>query len=99
MEITHDAAARRFQATGGTEAYLAYETPGDGVLDLTHTYVAPAERDKGVGEALVEHALDYARDREYLVIPTCPFVRKWISEHPAYESLVTDYGFGTAAKP
>ena len=100
MEITHDSAAHRFQAaTGGGEAYIEYNEPEKGVLDMTHTYVAPAERNKGVGEALAAYALDYVRTHDYLVIPSCPFIRKWITEHPQYQDRVTNHGFGTQAKP
>ena len=95
MEVTHDRDSHRFVASVEEgEAYLAYSPRGDGVLDLQHTFVSPAERGEGVGTVLVRAALDYARERGLHVIPTCPFARKWINEHPQYADLVSSPGFG-----
>ena len=36
----------------------------------------------------MQSSLDAARERQLTVLPYCPFVRKWISEHPGYAELV-----------
>lgn len=89
MQIEHEPEADRFVAkVEGGPALLEYSLPREGVIDLLHTFVPRASRSEGVGEALVEHALDHARRNGLKVIPTCPFVRAWLSEHPGYEELL-----------
>lgn len=92
MQIHHDAEASQFVAeVEEGEAYLAYEEVAPGVWDLQHTYVSPAERGEGVGEALVRHALERARGGGVRVIPTCPFVARWLEDHPEYADRVTSH--------
>ena len=64
IAVEHVEGARRFEARAGGEmlGYMSYEDAGKGVLDLTHTVVAPAARGQGVGEALVRGALAHARE-------------------------------------
>src|SRR4051812_19324387 len=60
----------------------------DGRIVFTHTEVDPRFEGHGVGGRLVRFALDDARARGLAVVPSCPFVRRYIREHPAYKDLV-----------
>jgi uncharacterized protein len=81
--IEHDSADHQFVAhLPEGEAYLAYATEGNGTLDLEHTVVPQEARGRGVGESLVRAALGYAREKGVRVIPSCPFVRQWLADHP-----------------
>jgi hypothetical protein len=85
IDIRHDEERGRFVADlEGEDAYLEYSPAGEGRLDFTSTFVPPSHRHQGIGERIVKHALAYARERGYEVIPTCPFVRQVIEEHPEY---------------
>jgi hypothetical protein len=55
---------------------------GDDVLNLQHTEVPPSAKGQGVGDALVRHALAYARERGLRVMATCPYVQAWLRRHP-----------------
>lgn len=89
MQVEHEESGRRFVAqTDGGEAELSYETPREGVLDLVHTFVPADTRGEGVGEALVMRALDHARQNGLKIIPTCPFVLRWMEAHPDQADLV-----------
>ncbi|MCH8113727.1 MAG: N-acetyltransferase [Proteobacteria bacterium] len=78
LDIRHDPGGGRFVASiGGEEATLLYTEAGAGTLDFTRTYVPDALRHQKIGEAIVKHALAYAAENGYEVIPTCPFV-KWV---------------------
>jgi uncharacterized protein len=89
MSIEHDGARRRFRARlEEGEAFLSYERPRPGVLDLQHTIVPAAAQGRGVGDSLVRAAVGHARESGSRIIPTCPFVEHWLSEHPEEADLV-----------
>lgn len=91
MNVEHRPAAHRFSVPfGQDDAYLEYEEIGGRTLDLLHTIVPPAEQGRGVGAELVEHALRYAREHDYRVVPSCPFIQRWLGEHPEYDDLVAE---------
>lgn len=88
MQITHDPAGRRFQAdVDGATAYLSYRELPDRVLDFHHTYVPTAGRGRGIASQLTAHALEFARDGGYKVVPSCPFVAAYLRRHPEYRDL------------
>ena len=89
MDVQHLAGEKRFTvAVEGGEGMLAYESPRAGVIDLQHTVVPEAARERGVGAALVAAAVSHARAQELRIIPTCPFVKHWLEQHPEAADLV-----------
>ena len=88
-EVRHDAAAHRFALEiEGSTAVLEYAQVDAGTLDYRHTFVPPALRGRGLASVLTEHALRYARDHALKVVPTCPFVSKYVERHPEYRTLL-----------
>lgn len=88
LDITHDASANRFETTvDGRTGYISYQERGD-TLVYDHTIVPQALGGKGIGSALVKHALDYARAHNKKVVPQCSFVSAYINKHPDYQALV-----------
>ena len=57
-------------------------TREDGKVVLVHTEVEPRHKGEGLGNVLVQGALDDLRERglEYRVV--CPFVRAYLRRHP-----------------
>jgi hypothetical protein len=89
MNVEHDESGSRFVVrVDGDEAELAYTMAGPKLIDLRHTYVPASARGKGVGETLAEAAFAYAREHGYRVVPSCPFVRKWLRRHKEQAELV-----------
>ena len=89
IQINHDKQAKRFETTiEGQTGYLSYQDKGD-VLIYDHTIVPQSLGGKGVGSALVKHALNYARDNDKKVLPQCSFVASYIDKHPEYQDLVS----------
>lgn len=84
VHVEHRADANRFTADVGADkpAVLAYQTAGPGVLDLQHTIVPPAAQGEGVASALVQAAVNYARQNDVKLIPTCEYVAAWLQRHP-----------------
>lgn len=88
-EIVHQREQHRFVVeVDGRSAFLRYRPVDERTLDFTTTWVDPALRGRGVGEALVEAALEYARERGCGVIPTCWFVRTVVDRNPEYGDLL-----------
>jgi predicted GNAT family acetyltransferase len=89
MTVEHDEKASRFFVrVEGEEAELIYTRVGPKLIDLQHTYVPEGARGHGVAEALAKAAFDFARERGFRVVPTCPFVRRWLAAHPEELKLV-----------
>jgi predicted GNAT family acetyltransferase len=89
MNVHHDEAAQRFVIHFDEEdATLQYSLPGPRVIDLVHTYVPESARGHGAAEKLALAAFDYARANKLRVVPSCPFIRKWLSGHAELLELV-----------
>jgi len=69
---------------------LNYRRKGPEVVDLHSTLVPPHLRGRGIGTALVQHALDWARSENVRVIATCPFVQDFLERNPEYQDLIAD---------
>ena len=83
VSVRHDPEGSRFVVDlPDGQGELIYGEFAEDVLDLQHTEVPPSARGKGVGEALVRAALEYARERGARVMATCPYVRAWLRRHP-----------------
>ena len=95
VETRHEPEQSRFVAVVDDQvAHLDYTEPGEGVLDYRHTWVPESLRHRGIGERLVLDALGWARDHGYRVIPSCPFVRHVLKQHPEYEDVRAVDGTG-----
>ena len=86
--IRHEPADCRFvlQVEGDT-AFISYRELSGHTLDLNHTFVPVPVRGSGIASQLTAHALRYARDRGYKVLPSCPFVAAYIARNPEYQNL------------
>lgn len=89
VQIVHAPERDRWEAVAGGRAvgYLSYELAGD-VIDLQHTVVDPAQRGGGLGGRLAEAALQHAREEGLRVRPSCPFIPRYLAEHPEHRDLV-----------
>lgn len=86
--INHNKQANRFETTiDGQTGYISYKERG-GSLVYDHTIVPQALGGRGVGSALVKHALDYAREHDKKVVSQCSFVSSYINKHPDYQDLI-----------
>ena len=72
----------------GRESSLSYSQPNHRRLVLEHTFVPPQDRNRGIAEMLTRQALAFAEDRGLQVVPECGYVRKFIEEHPKFQTLL-----------
>lgn len=87
--VQHDTAARRFTLDiNGAEAVLDYRELDAKTLDYHHTFVPNALRGGGIASQLADHALRYARDHGFKVVPSCPFIATYIERHSEFQPLV-----------
>jgi predicted GNAT family acetyltransferase len=63
------------------EAELVYRRNGRRLV-LVHTGVPRALRGRGVGGRLVAAAVERARQEGLVVVPVCPYARRWLEDHP-----------------
>lgn len=89
MQITHNPTAQKFETViDGHTAFLSYEMIDDNTLNYNHTIVPPALGGRGVGMALVKFALEYAKENNQKVVPSCSFVASHIQRRVEYQSLL-----------
>ena len=89
IEVHDRPEQRQFVITvDGETAGVATYRLRDGVITFLHTGVKPAFSGRGLGARLAADALQDARQRGLRVRPLCPFIAKFISEHPEYQDLV-----------
>ena len=81
----------RYEARLGDERILAglidYRV-GGGWVALVHTEVLDGFEGQGIGSRLVRAALGDLRERELAVIPRCPFVARWLQNHPEQHDIL-----------
>ncbi|MFZ0454729.1 MAG: GNAT family N-acetyltransferase [Ignavibacteriaceae bacterium] len=91
LEIQHNKDKKRFFTfVDGREAYLTYENDSNNVLNFNHTYVPFNLRGRNIAAKVVGHALEYVRENNLKVIPSCSYVRAFIEKNKQFSSLVEE---------
>jgi len=87
--VADNPSANRFEITvdGVVAGYSEYQRT-DGEIEFTHTVVDDAYEGQGLGSTMVRAALDEVRRDGVQVVPSCPFVKKYIQRHDEYSDLV-----------
>ena len=71
----------------GEYAFIEYRYyKGD--IAFMHTTVPEVCRGKGIAAAMAVVALNFAKDRHLKIMLYCPYVSKYVKEHPEYYTLV-----------
>lgn len=89
ISVRHNAAESRFEATVDGKLSVADYQMRDGEMVMTHTYVPPELRGRGIAEKLVRAALDHAKQEQLRVVPACSYVDLFIQRHAEYQTLVS----------
>jgi predicted GNAT family acetyltransferase len=55
--------------------------PGDGSVAFTHTETLPEFAGRGLGLELARQSVADAVARDQLIVPLCPFVRRYLETH------------------
>ncbi len=88
MRVIDNKEMNRFETEiDGHKAIVEY-TVKPGILSLNHTEVPKALSGQGIASEMVEKVLLEIELRGLKIIPVCPFVRKYIEDHPEWKSIV-----------
>jgi len=89
MNLVHDEEARRFVASGPDgEGFISYGMLEPGVLDLEYIEVPFRFRGTGVAGRIVQAVCRHARASGVRVVPTCPYIVWWFTQHPEEQDLL-----------
>ena len=90
IEVIHEKGNERFVIYAeGNEVYVEY-TMRNNTIDLNHTYTHPALRGKGLAAHVVRAALEFAKENNLKVIPTCSYTQAFIAKNDEYKKLVAN---------
>jgi predicted GNAT family acetyltransferase len=83
-----DRARYEISLDGKLAGFVTYRRAGDTIV-LVHTEIDDAFEGHGLGGELARGALDDIRARGQHVVAKCPFIAKYVREHPEYGDLVS----------
>jgi len=87
-KVIHEKESERFVINlEGNEVYVEYTMTGN-EINLYHTFTDPALRGKGLAAQVVRAALEFAKENNLKVIPTCSYVQAFIAKNKEYQELV-----------
>ena len=87
--VIHDEKDHKFYLIiDGQESHLTYHMTAEEVINFNHTYVPPSLRGQGLAAELVKYGLEFAKQKNYKVIPSCSYVSTYISRYTEYEELL-----------
>lgn len=69
-------------------AELSYIPKDENTIIIDHVFVSNTLRGKGIGNQLVDKAVQYAREKNVKVIPSCSFAHKIMCENDAYKDVL-----------
>lgn len=70
-------------------AEMTYQREGLRKIVIDHTAVSKELKGRGIGRSLVEAAVKFARHKNLLIKPNCPFVKKVLESSEEYEDVLT----------
>ncbi len=70
-------------------AEMTYTREGLRKIVINHTAVSKSLKGKGIGKALVNAAVKFARGKNLLIKPVCSFAKKVLESSEEYEDVLT----------
>lgn len=80
-QVKHNVDENRFEIEiDGLLSVVEYNIVGD-KIDIYHTGVPQELSGRGIAATLVKNILEYAKDNNLEVIPSCSYVKTYIERH------------------
>ncbi|NHE56777.1 GNAT family N-acetyltransferase [Cyclobacterium plantarum] len=93
MDIQHQTKSTKgsffIESEGQISAEMTYSRAGDKLLIIDHTEISASLRGKGVGEALVFRAVEFARANQLKILPLCPFAKSVFEKNPEIRDVLS----------
>ena len=86
--VRNDPRSRYEAWLGDTRAGVATFRESETSVTFIHTIVDEAFGGRGIGSRLAAFALDDTVGRGKRIIPRCPFIRAYLTDHPEYDEHV-----------
>lgn len=88
IPLNNNELSRQFELViDQVKAKIEYDLQKDRIF-LLHTEVPQALAGRGVGNAIVEKALQYIDANNLKLVPLCPFVASYLKKHPDWKRLL-----------
>lgn len=81
-KVVNNPEKHQFEIQLGQELGLLTYREHDDQIVLMHTEVPESYRGKGFADKLAKAALEYAKQKNLAVVPSCRFVRAYLKRHP-----------------
>jgi predicted GNAT family acetyltransferase len=89
MEISHDSKSREFSAlVEGQKCIVHYTVIDNNTIDIDHTFVPRAIRNKGVARSMMEQIIKFLEHNNIKVNPTCSYAQKFFDDDRYRKYLV-----------
>jgi uncharacterized protein len=88
--ISHLETASGGEFTIGRDAIMTYRNLGEDHIMVNHTRVAKQSEGRGLARMLYRHMVDFARDRNLKVTPTCSYVAAMFERFPEDRDVLAD---------
>ena len=91
VSVKHNPDENRFEVVVGDDiARIDYNRAGQNII-FTHTEVPVAFEGQGIASKMAYVAMEFAKNEGLKVQALCPFINKYVSEHPEYHSITWGY--------
>ena len=67
---------------------LEYRANREGKFFITNLEGPPQLLNNGLGDKMLEHALEYVKENDFQLIPSCKAIKEYLQRFPEYKSLV-----------
>ena len=74
-------------------AFIEYILAKGNSIYLTHTEVPQSLEGNGLGSTIIKKTLDYIREKQYDLVPLCPFVAAYLKKHPEAGQDILKQGY------
>jgi predicted GNAT family acetyltransferase len=89
MDIKHNKKEQIFyKIIDNKESYVRYIMRDKQTINFLRTYVPDEQRHQGIAGKIVKAALEFAKENNLKVIPTCSYVDHFIDQNKEYEELL-----------
>lgn len=73
---------------GAVVAEVTFPALSENLVKIQHTFVDESLRGQGIAGQLMEETVKVLRNEGKKAVPTCPYARRWFSEHPGCRDVV-----------